>query len=316
MKYRFLYILGASSGTGQPITGNLVSPVLAGTRFIDWPQNLGGLAGSALVPTQQPIWIQAAPTPPDPIPPSVGSAWFAPSQHYLTPDLKGWVVVDPNAVGGGFQTLIGFDTTQGAAVPGGDPAPGVTAGNPVPGPNQRTGTDLSITFEATRATLSPVGTAVPAGAGVDYSNELDNLHVNNWNEVNELNFIEFASGCCTGIDQALSVQFTVDHEEMSVGDWSLIITSCSPSAPGDITPSASGPGVTITARGGSGTIVEDTSSWSPCSYTATLTTRPGLTTGLVDRGSDPNSLTFCICGHEQTQDSVDNTRASKRATKK
>ena len=28
----------------------------------------------------------------------------------------------------------------------------------------------------------------------------------------------------------------------------------------------------------------------------TLTTRPGLTTGLRDRDAIPNQLTFCICG--------------------
>jgi hypothetical protein len=55
--------------------------------------------------------------------------------------------------------------------------------------------------------------------------------------------------------------------------------------------------VTITGRGGSGTIVLDTSSWTNCSYTLTLSTRPGLTTGLVDRGVWSNPLTFSICGH-------------------
>jgi hypothetical protein len=57
--------------------------------------------------------------------------------------------------------------------------------------------------------------------------------------------------------------------------------------------------VTFTAenRGGAGTIVEDTSLWPNCSYTAQLTTRPGLTTGLIDRGDDPDPLTFAICGH-------------------
>jgi hypothetical protein len=85
---------------------------------------------------------------------------------------------------------------------------------------------------------------------------------------------------------------------MDSGAWSLSITSCSKSAPGDITPAVSCPGVTVTPRGGFGTIVEDTSGWSPCSYTATLATRPGLTTGLNDRGVLDNPLTFCICGHK------------------
>ena len=288
MKYRFLY----DNGSGpQPITGTLVSPVEAGTRLVNWPQNVAGIAGAALVPTFQAVWIVAAPTPPDPIPPAPGAAWFAPSAHYLAPDVSGWVVVDPNAIGGGFQTLLGFDTTQPLVAPGGDPHPGVPAGTAVPAAAQRAGTDMSITFQATRITTFPPGTTA------DYSNALAKIHVNNWAEVNELNFVEFVTGCCTPIDATLSVQFTVDHEEMDSGAWSLSITSCSPSAPGDITPTVSGPGVTVSARGGSGTKVENTSTWLACSYTAWLFTRPGLTTGLIDRTTATNQLTFCICGH-------------------
>lgn len=290
MKYRFLYDNG--SGTPKPVTGTLVSPVEAGTRLVMWPQNVGGNAGAALVQTFQAVWIVPAPTPPDPVPPAAGAAYAAPSAHYITPDADGWVTVDPDAIGGGFQVLLGFDTTP--VVAGGDPHPGVLAGTAVPGAAQRAGTDLSITFQATRTTTLPPGT-VP-----DYSNALDKIHVNNWTEVNELNFLEFVMGslgCCTPIDALLSVQFTTDHEEMAAGAWSLGISSCSVSAPGDITPHISGPGVTVTSRGGSGTIVETTSGWLSCSYTVTLTTRPGLTTGLVDRGAWSNPLTFCICGH-------------------
>ena len=50
-------------------------------------------------------------------------------------------------------------------------------------------------------------------------------------------------------------------------------------------------------QSGYGTIDEDTSTWLPCSYSATLATRPGLTTGLNDRGVWDDTLTFCICGH-------------------
>jgi hypothetical protein len=299
MKYRFLYIVGASTGTGIPITGSLVCNVEAGSRFVPWPQNIGGVAGPALVSTFQSVWIMPAPAAADPTPPAIGAPWFGPGNHYISPDSDGWIVVDPNVIGGGFQTLLGFNTIQ--AVPGGPPLPGVPAGTAVPVGNERAGTDLSITFEATRVTLSPAGTAVPSGAGVDYSNELDKIHINNWVEVNELNFVEFSTGCCTGIDATLSVQFTVDHEEMDFGQWSLVITSCSTSAPGDVTPSPGDPGVTLTGRGGSGTIVLDTGTWDPCSYTATLTTRPALTTGLLDRSNDPNPLTFCICGHKKNR---------------
>jgi hypothetical protein len=142
-------------------------------------------------------------------------------------------------------------------------------------------------------------TTFPPGATADYSNSLNKIHVNNWGEVNELNFAEFGAGCCTPIDATLSVEFTVDHEEMDSGAWSLGIASCSVSAPGNITPTNPTAGVTFTAggRGASGTIVEDTSAWCNCSYTTTLTTRPGLTTGLTDRTPNYPSLTFAICDH-------------------
>ena len=123
-----------------------------------------------------------------------GAAWFAPSAHYIAVDPNGWVKVDPNAIGGGFQTLLGFDTTQALVAPGGDPNPGVPAGTAVPGAAQRAGKDLAIIFEATRVTTLPPGTTP------DFTNGLDKIHINNWTEVNELNFVEFVTGCCTPID--------------------------------------------------------------------------------------------------------------------
>ena len=257
---------------------------------------------------------------------------------------------------------MGFDTTQ--VTPGGAPNPGVLAGTPVPAAAQRAGTAVSITFEATRVTTFPPGTIA------DYNQPPVKILVNNYSEVNELNFIEFSGklGCCTPIDATLSVQYTVDHADMDAGGWSVSITSCSPSAPGDITPtsphtnlasgitaaqtsfavasSAGFPGDAVqrlarqhrrdhagdrglgddldgprgsggtaaefasagaavaaiaapgvTNRGGAGTIPENTSGWSPCSYTVWLTTRPGLTNGLIDRTAASVPLTFCICGH-------------------
>ena len=136
--------------------------------------------------------------------------------------------------------------------------------------NQNNGVNAAIIFQATR--VSTIA-AVNGGAAPDYTNQLDTIHINNWDEVNELNFAEFATGCCTPIDKTLSVEFTVDHEQMGAGSWSLEISSCA--LPSDIglidIPPAPSPiaGVTFTAagRGGSGTIVEDTSQWPNCSYT-------------------------------------------------
>lgn len=381
MKYRFLY----DNGSGpEPVAGTLVSPVEAGQRLLQWPTESAGRFALPFTTFPQSVWIQAAPTPPDPPAPVIGALYHSPpSVHYINPDSNGWVDVDPNALGGVFTTLLGFDTSQvvpGGAVTARDPdgfftplpvgtpgtgAPGpagVPAGSPVPAPQQKGGTDLLITFEATRTTTFPPGTTA------DYTQAPVKIHVNNWDEVTELDFAEFVtSGCCTPIDDTLTVQFTVDHEEMSpgVGAWSVGISSCSPSAPGDITPGGS-----VTARGGSGTVVETTggvtailaaaisatqtsitvtssaglpatpftawlcdtdeavtvsgvagntltvvrgqggttaapaaagavfsTAWCNCSYTVTLVTRPGLTTGIVDRDYLYNRLTFCICGH-------------------
>jgi hypothetical protein len=285
-----------------PIKGALVSPVELGTRITSWPQNVAGLAGATNVSTFQSVYVTGAfPAPPDAAPPAPGAAWVGPGIHYISADpATGWVIVDLNAVGGGFQVLMGFDTTQPEAALGGDPLTGVNAvdntghapvGTPVAAANQKVGVDMSIIFQATRVSVSTV----------DYSNSLCKIHVNNWSEVNHLYFSEFTSGgsCCQPINDSLSVEFTFDHETMGAGDWSLWITSCSPSAPGNITPPDPTAGVTFTAggRGADGTIVENTTSWTNCSYTASLITRPGLTTGLADRTAIDNTLTFCICGH-------------------
>jgi hypothetical protein len=311
--------IAASAPAGAPvglnptaITGNLVSPVQVGTRpyLSPWPTNLAGLAGPLATgwseavmivpPNYQPPYPSPNPgtVPPDLGPPAGGTTWYPPV-HYITPDANGWVAVDENLIVPGVTVLLGFDTTQPGVAPGGDPLPGaavaigtpggVPAGTAVPAASQKVGVDLSIIFQATR-----VGVAT-----VDYSNSLCRVHVNNWSEVNNLWFQEFGSDCCNPIDETLSVQFTVDHETMAAGAWSLAITSCSPSAPGNITPPDPTAGVTFTAggRGASGTIVENTSTWTNCSYTGALSTRPGLTTGLYDDRGDTVLLTFCICGN-------------------
>ncbi len=307
-----------------PITGNLVSPVQwIGNRPYAglWPTNLAGIAGPSVSGWSEAVWVvpnnyqPPAPSPnpgtvpPDPPPPTSGATWYPPV-HYITPDPNGWVPVDENLSLPSVSVLLGFDTTQPGVVPGGceltsgscfgGPG-GAPAGTAVPSGNQEIGTDLTIIFQATRVT-------VPTPA--DYSNSLCRIHVNNWAEVNNLWLVEFGvGGCCNPIDETLSVQFTVDHEMMYSGGWTLAITSesggttCSPSAPGNLisVPPPSPPisGVTFTAggRGASGTIVENTTAWINCSYQVWLTTRPGLTTGSSDDLGETNLLTFCICGH-------------------
>ena len=289
MKYRFTFDDG-SGGGAVPITGALACSVEAGSRTISWPGVDG--AGSATAVSQtvtQLVVLGPTALPADLPPPAVGSPWYGPSPHHIAPDPDGWVFVDPDAVGGGYQNLLGFASQ--AAVPGGPPGPaGLNAGTDVPAGDKRHGTDLKMVFEATRVSNSAVDPP-------DYSQTLNKIRINNWLEVNLLNFLEFSNGCCTPIDQTLSVQFTVDHEEMDAGSWSLVITSCALATPLDITPAPGDPGVTLGPRGGFGTIVEDTSTWANCSYTVTLDTTPALTDGHNDRGTLPHSLTFAICSH-------------------
>ncbi len=289
----------------KPITGPLVgSELLVGQRFISWPQNTAGVAGPGFDPnTFEPIYVGYGT---DPLPPALGTTYYSP-KHYISPDITtGWIEVDPNSLAGAFFDLLNFDSAQVVAggcppLPNPDPHPclndmhspgGAPAGSAVTGAGQGAGTDLAIIFQATRVGVS----------SIDYSNSLCKIHINNWVEVNNLWIQEFngPSTCCTPIDTTLSVQFTVDHEEMDAGGWTLEILSCSGSAPGVITPTASSlgpPPVTVSSRGGWGTIVENTTGWTNCSYQVWLITRPGLTTGLHDRHEEDNLLTFCICGH-------------------
>ena len=272
MRYRFLL-----AGTSTPITGSRVCQVDAGTRIVSWPQNLSGVAGAANVSTFQTIAIAGAPTA-EKAPPAPGDPWYGPDVHTVVPDGDGWVVVDPASIAGGFTTLMGFDTTDD--VPGGMPTSANPAGQTAsPAPS---GQDLGIVFEATRVS----GPTSPP----DHSNTLTRVHISNWKELNLLDIQQFhggGSGACSPITSALDVDYTADHELMAA--WSVSITSASPSAPGTV----AGGNV---PRGGFGTDHENTTSWQPCSYTASLSTRAALTTGLIDNQGYTTSKTFCTTG--------------------
>jgi hypothetical protein len=238
----------------QPITGPLVtSPLLVGQDTFPWPGQSGGLATATTVSTFRQVYVGYKSDPP---PPAVGSAWYAPV-HYVAPDPStGWVLMDTGLIAGSVTAFLNFDTTKAPATAGGAPfgsdslavgePGGAPAGSAVNAANQKAGSDLAIIFQATRATALPT---------VDYSNSLCKIHINNWTEVNNLWFQEFTTGgasCCTPIDNTLSVQFTVDHEELGAGDWGLSISSCPPAAgstcsaaPGGITPNDQTPGVTF-----------------------------------------------------------------------
>jgi hypothetical protein len=301
-----------------PITDNLVSPVQMGTRPYAglWPSNLAGLAGPLVGGWSQAVWVvpnnyqPPAPSPnpgtvpPDPPPPAAGTTWYPPV-HHIAPDVNGWVPVDEQLIVPGVPNLLGFDTTQPGVAPGGDPIPGAfgdpggaPAGTAVAAAKQMVGVDLTIIFQATRVGI----------ATIDYSNSLCRIHVNNWNEVNNLWFQQFGTNCCTPINNTLTVEFTVDHENMAAGGWSLGISSCAfgsttliPGPPPVPPPPGPPPVYTVTntpgGRGANGNIALDTTTWTNCSYTGSLSTRPGRTTGLYDDRGETNLLTFCICGH-------------------
>jgi hypothetical protein len=79
------------------------------------------------------------------------------------------------------------------------------------------------------------------------------------------------------------------------------------------------PGLTLTSRGGAGTVVENTTGWTNCSYQVWLSARAGLTSGLLDSDPGPNLLTFCICGHDnlpapaaESQANTASSQAKKR----
>jgi hypothetical protein len=186
---------------------------------------------------------------------------------------------------------MNFDS--GSIVAGVNPDTGFPTddiGDPIPSNASVDGSNVIFTFEATR-TSNPTSP--------DYQQTPVLVRINNNSEVNELTLDQFemgAQGCCTPITTLVTILFSVDHEKM--GPWSLDISSCGLAADVDLWPAGSAPvGVTIVTRGGYGAFNQDTSSYPRCSYTVTLTTTPLLTTGIVNRSSDPNSLTFCICGH-------------------
>jgi hypothetical protein len=160
-------------------------------------------------------------------------------------------------------------------------------GAPIPASASLNGSNLVLTFEATR-------TSTPTPP--DYQQTPVLIRVNNNTEVNQLYFQEFfgPEGCCTPISSALNVLFSADHEEM--GSFSIVITSCALTSPITLWPASPIPTVITGPRGGYGSIPLDTSGFPACSYTVTQTTTPLVTTGIINRSPWPYPVTFCICG--------------------
>ena len=150
--------------------------------------------------------------------------------------------------------------------------------------SQKNGSDTAIIFQATR--LSTL-TAVNGGAAPDYSNSLNKIHINNWNEVNLIDLLEFAGpGSCSPLSSDLHILYTTDHELLA--DWSIDMVTAATVSPAPVFPSGVGP------RGAAGSDFHNISTWPTCSYLVRLHTRRSLTTGLIDDGDKWNFKTFCI----------------------
>ena len=277
MAYRFLF-LPAGETTPTPITGGFVSDVLVGSRYTTW---------NGVPNVLQSVWIRGtgktSPTPP----PYDGNP--TPPDHYIVPDPDGWVAVDSQALGDGFDgPLMGFSTP--VAFPGGDPAPGVSAGKEVLAANQRHGVDAAIIFQATRvSTIAEVNanTATP-----DAENKLAAIRINNWGEVGLLGLLEFqAGGACTPLTNMLTIEYTTDHELLA--EWVITLKTAAtvpgpPTFPGE-QPVPSG------TRGAWGSAPYPLAGWPSCSYLVSLYTRRRLTNGLTDdSGRIIEQQTFCI----------------------
>jgi hypothetical protein len=287
MRYRFLYEVLGSPGGLQPVLAGNIGAVKVATRPISW--NISGTP--APVVTAQDIYVApfgatpAGPTPPPALPPNV--PWGPIPAVVIVPDANGWVTLDPSATNGGFSgPLILFESAT--VVPGGA-APG--SGPGVPPADPKNGKRLRIVFEA-----EPVTGPTPATPTL--TNELENIYVNNWTEVNQLTLAQFTGpghNSCSGLTTTLDIEFTADHELMAA--WGLAISNAASSIPGGppVLPSGNGP------RGGSGGIPVgstpalhlDISGWPACSYILSLTTRRMLTDGENDDSGRTNQVTFC-----------------------
>ncbi|MFN0106711.1 MAG: hypothetical protein ACKV2U_32030 [Bryobacteraceae bacterium] len=271
MRYRFLYVHPSAPGTPVPITPDKIYPVLVGSRLLEWD-----VFGTGLIWTFQSIYIQGSgatldPTPTPVLPP--GTPWGAPPAHVIVPAADGWIKVDQTALDDGFYgPLVRF--MSDTAVPGGA-APGSGAG--VVPAAQKNGVSLRIIFEAG-----------PIGGGVTFTNELSNILINNWGEVNQINLLQFHSPgatACSEITDAIDIEYTADHELIAA--WNVGISSAAAFPPPPPLPGGTVP------RGGFGTRHVDVSLWPSCSYVVTLSTRRKLTDGEIDDSTRTNMLTFC-----------------------
>jgi hypothetical protein len=279
MRYRFRYeILGSGAGI-QPMLATNIVAVAVGSRPITWD-----VFGTGPFVTSQPIYVAGSgatppgPTsPPSPLPPP-GTPWGPIPPVVLVPDANGWVTMDPAATNGGFSgPLLRF--ASATVVPGGA-AP--SSGPGVAPASFKNGTMLRIVFEAEPVTG-------PTASTPTLTNQLPNVYLNNWSDVNDLTLAQFTgvgNGPCSGLTADLDIKYTADHELMAA--WGLGISTAA-SIPGGVPALPSG----TVPRGGVGTQHLNISTWPACSYTVSLSTRRMLTDGENDDSGHTNSVTFC-----------------------
>ena len=270
MRYRFLYENLAAPGL-VPITPDKINPVVVGARLIQWDR-----FGSGLQWTAQPTIIAGSgatadlPTPPV-VPP--GTPWGPAPAHVIVPDSSGWVAVDQRSLDDGFYgPLLQFMTT--IVEPGGLPVPLPAAGAAPASP--KNGSNYRIVFEAG-----------PVGSLATFSNDLPKIHINNWNEVLQLDLTQFhapGATACAEVTSALDIEYTTDHELMA--SWDIGITSAA-TFPSPAPVGGTGP------RGGKGIVSLNVSAWPSCSYIVSLSSRRSLTDGEIDDSGKTKVLTFC-----------------------
>lgn len=266
MHYRFLYVDPVTSAE-KPLVGDLLTPVLVGSKLIQWDVNSDG----TLDTTFQDIEIAGSGATP---PLAPGGSGALPS-HVIVPDADGWIAVDQDALDGGFYgPLVRLDSTK--VVPGGT-APGSGAGNPPADP--KTGTTVTLIFETTTDPSDPTQT-------VRQSDTVD-VRFNNWTEVRQLDLQEFlggGAGSCTGLTTTVTPKYTVNHEVVAA--WSLSMTSAAapwsaPALPsGTSSVAATHPAIPVAA-------------WPPCSYVVRLSSRRALTDGEDNDSGNTSIVTFC-----------------------
>ncbi len=289
MFYRFRVALpGVADAAAAPVTAAQVTPVRVGWRLISWDQDGDGVA--ELRP--QAVWVQGAgATPGLPAPPAVppGTPWGAPPKHVIVPDADGWIPVDPDATGHVFQgALLSLNSAAAGIVPGGSSGGSGVPGQPPTTP--RNGRKIRVLFDT--------ATDPSNAATIETQTDVAVLLVNNWPEVGELGCLQFHSGggnACSGLDSALDIEYTTDHELMAA--WSVGISSAAfsmPGAPANPSPIVSGPDA-MHPRGDNGTEHLDISTWPSCSYVVILSTQRKLTDGISNDPSRTSGLfTFCI----------------------